>query len=194
MTAAGRSLISAAERRRQSVRPPERLCRLLNYSERVAGASGEKLLRTTERFWGGFFFFPLNPSLCCLLSLLLSKLCLDLALSPGWGDAREPAHPAFIPTAALPPASPPARGRHGITSRPSAAPWGCPPSVIPPGLLPSALLVGRRQGAARKAAGSQLARPAPGCSGPGLSRVRLPNHHPMSLLSQRRCSPSWGRG
>lgn len=49
-TAAGHSPVSAVECRWQNVRPPERLCRLLNYSERVVRASGEKLLRSTGRF------------------------------------------------------------------------------------------------------------------------------------------------
>lgn len=108
VTVASRSPASAVECRWQNIRSPERLCRLLNYSERVVRAFTKKLLRSAERFWSLVLFFFLNPSLRWLLSLLLSKLRLDLALSHGWGDAHELACPAFfIPDAVLSLSSPP---------------------------------------------------------------------------------------
>lgn len=66
--------------------------------------AAEKCREVLEFVW----VFFLNPSPRWLLSLLLSKLRLDLALSHGWGDAHELACPAFfIPDAVLSLSSPP---------------------------------------------------------------------------------------
>lgn len=69
--AAARSPPSAVECRWRNVRPPQRRCGLLNYSERVVRASVEKLPRSTGRFGG--LFVP-NRSPRCLLSLRRWKL------------------------------------------------------------------------------------------------------------------------